>query len=79
VGHDLAVTDFRLAAFMVTHGVKLLRTAVDPTNPKEVVFFLQPGDEAVAVMHSYVGSTEERYDAACRTMQTLVKQALKQR
>jgi len=70
---EVRVTDFRMAGFMVNKGGKFLRTEIDENDTKTVVFVfagesLNGNPTAKELLTSYPGSTEERYDAACRSM-----------
>ena len=82
---DVRLTDFRMAGFMVARGAKLLKvetSSADATGEVTFVFATlstngtPPAEE---LMMAFPGSPEERYDAACRTMQTMLRLALKNR
>lgn len=73
----LALTDFRLAGFLVARRVPLLQTAINEKN--EVVFFFNDEDrQATQCVTSFPGSPEQVYDAACKAMFDLVKASLRQ-
>ena len=77
---EVRVTDFRMAGFMASRGAKFLGTEVQ--SGKKVVVFIFSGESnngcpsAKELLSAYPGSGEERYDAACRSMQAMVRMAL---
>ncbi len=77
---DVRVTDFRMAGFMASRGAKFLGTEVLPG--KKVVVFVFSAESnnghpsAKELLSAYPGSEAERYDAACRSMQAMVRMAL---
>lgn len=71
---DIRLTDFRLAGFLVARGVKFQGTDI---NDRQEVVFIFDNDENVAqdTLNQYPGSSEQQYDAACKTMHDFVKVA----
>lgn len=73
---DVSLTDFRLAGFLVSRGVTLLRTSKN--NKGEVIFTFDDSDGlATKTLMSFPNSPEQRYDSACKTMYDLVKVELR--
>ena len=73
----LALTDFRLAGFLVSRRIPLVQTALNGKN--EVVFFFNDeGGKATQCVTDFPGSPEQTYDAACKAMYDLVKARLRQ-
>lgn len=69
---ELSITDFRLAGFLVSRGVSLLRTSKNGKG--EVVFTFDDSEGfATKTLMSFPNSPEQRYDSACKTMYDLVK------
>lgn len=72
---EILLTDFRIAGFLVSRGVPLVCTKVNVK--REVVFVF--GAPAQEVLAQYPGSPEQRYDASCKAMHSLVKVTLGRR
>jgi hypothetical protein len=75
-GDKIGITDFRLAGFLVARGAVFVGTEVNSKG--EVVFMFSSqnpasGESAVELLNKYPGSSEQRYDAACKTMHDFVK------
>ena len=71
---DIRLTDFRLAGFLVARGAKFQGTDI---NDRQEVVFIFANEENVAqdLLNQYPGSSEQKYDAACKTMHDFVKVA----
>ena len=75
--NEIQVTDFRMAGFMVSRGASFIRTDIEEDG--RTVVFIFNGESAEKLLHTYPGSVEERYDAACRSMQALVRMTQKRK
>ena len=74
---EFRLTDFRQAGFLTVKKVPFLGT--DINTRQEVVFiFNDESGLASSAIHSYPGSEEQQYDAACKAMHDLVKMTLAQ-
>lgn len=75
--HTIALTDFRLAGFLVARHIPMIYVTVNDRN--EVVFVFQDDDgKATQCITAFPGSPEQVYDVACKTMYDLVKARLRQ-
>ena len=79
------LTDFRMAGFLVSRGARFIRVETSSGDQTGEVTFVfaelssngtPPAEE---LLMAFPGSLEERDDAACRSMQTMLRLALKNR
>jgi len=69
---ELAITDFRLAGFLLARDVRFLRT--EQGDRGDVLFvFCDKDKKATDTLNMYPNSPEQKYDSACKTMHDFVK------
>lgn len=73
---NLAITDFRMAGFLVARGLTLKGTETNLKGDLQFLFDDLDG-KAMVLLHQYPGSPEQRYDAACRAMHDFTKMTIK--
>ena len=69
---ELALTDFRLAGFLLARGIKFIRTQETPSGDLAFVFD-NTDNAATDCLNEYPNSPEQRYDSSCKTMHDFVK------
>lgn len=69
---ELALTDFRLAGFLLARGIKFIRT--QETASGDLAFVFNNENEIASnCLNEYPNSQEQKYDSACKTMHDFVK------
>ena len=68
---EYPLTDFRLAGFLLSRGIKFLKTEVLP-NGDTVFVFDNTDNQAENMINEYPNSPEQRYDTSCKTMHNFI-------
>jgi hypothetical protein len=69
--------DYRLAGFVVSRGFPIADMRMDARNDVEIGF--ADDGKVTAALREHPGSTEHRYDTACKAVHDLIKLKLRNR